>query len=61
MPEPTEEITANDFGQLRAWLAINKFKQAEIDAAIGATPNDRTRAEIVADLVAWLRTETGVT
>ena len=52
---PTDEITADDFGLLRAYLAKNKVSQADIDQAIGTAAAGRTRGEIAQALRIWLR------
>lgn len=51
---PTDVPKAAEFGLLRAYLAQNQMSQAQIKAAIGQRPNGRTRAEIAAELRAWL-------
>lgn len=48
-------MPADEFGQLRAQLTKLKVKQADINAAIGTGAQGRTRAEITAALIAWLR------
>lgn len=54
--KPSNDIpSAAEFGQLRAFLAKQKYKQAQITAAIGNGANGRTRAQITAELIAWLR------
>jgi hypothetical protein len=52
---PSDKITANDFGLLRAYLAKNKVSQAEINKAIGTAAAGRTRGEIAQALRIWLR------
>lgn len=49
-------MPANEFGQLRAYLAQNSVSQAEIDEAIGTAASGRTRSEVADDLTAWLKT-----
>lgn len=55
MKSPNEKPSASEFGQLRAYLAKRGFKQAQISAAIDTTVRNRTRAQITAALIAWLR------
>ncbi len=47
---------ANEFGQLRAYLAQNGMSQAQINRAVGTAPAGRTRLEITNELRGWLRT-----
>lgn len=51
-----DQMPANEFGQLRAYLAQNSVSQAEIDEAIGTAASGRTRSEVADDLTAWLKT-----
>lgn len=51
---PSASPSAAEFGQLRAFLAMNGVSQAEIDAAIGKTISKRTRAFIAEQLRDWL-------
>ena len=48
--------TASEFGQLRAWLARQGVKQADIAAAIGNNVKGRSHRQIAAELCAWCRT-----
>ena len=50
-----ETPSAAEFGQLRAYLAQNKVKQATITEVIGTGANGRTRAQIADTLRAWLK------
>lgn len=53
--EPRDEMpSAAEFGLIRAYLARAGVSQAEISAIIGTNVSGRTRAEIAADLVAWI-------
>lgn len=62
MPEPKNEPrgakderpSANEWGQLRAFLARNGLSQAQIGAAVGDNINGRSRGDIAAALNAWL-------
>jgi len=57
MAKPKDEAMGGpEFGQLRAYLAVQGISQAMIDEAVGTAPNGRTRNEVAADLRAWLRT-----
>lgn len=51
-----ESPDASEFGKIRAYLAQNKVKQADITAVIGNGANGRTRAQIADTLREWLRT-----
>lgn len=54
--KPSNEMpSAAEFGLLRAHLAIAGFSQAQITEAIGDKVNDRTRAEIAAQLKEYLK------
>lgn len=55
---PTDTMPANQFGQLRAYLAQppNSVSQAEINEAVGTAAGGRTRLEVAGELVAWLKT-----
>ena len=53
---PKDNMPANEFGQLRAYLAQQGVSQAEIDEAIGTAPAGRTRAGVADDMGAWLKT-----
>ena len=59
MKKPNDVPAANEFGQLRAYLARNGFKQADINAAIGQTPNGRSRAIIANSLKQWIKNKNG--
>ena len=47
---------ANEWGQLRAYLARNKVSQAQITAVIGTGAQGRSRGEIAEQLRAWMKT-----
>ena len=51
---PNDPMPANQFGQLRAYLAQNGVSQAEIDEAVGTSASGRTRSEVTGDLRVWL-------
>ena len=54
--KPSDETPpANEFGQMRAYLAQQGFTQAWIDSTVGATPDGRTRSEIATELRAGLK------
>ena len=58
MPTPkprTETPSAAEFGLLRAFLAQNRVRQAEIKGVIGGNVDGRDRAAIVAQLREWLK------
>lgn len=52
---PNDKMTASEFGKLRACLAKLHVSQAQITQAIGGNVGGRTRAEIAAELRAWLQ------
>jgi len=55
MPRPKDEqMPANEFGQLRAFLAKKGVKQVQIKEVIGDITGPR--AEVVDKLRAWLKT-----
>lgn len=57
MPKPPNDtMPANQFGQLRAYLAQNRVSQIEIDEAIGTSAAGRSRSQIANELTAWLKT-----
>lgn len=47
-------MPANQFGQLRAWMARNGFSQRQINDAIGVGAQGRTRAQITDQLRGYL-------
>ena len=47
---------ANEFGQIRSYLARNGVSQAQIKAVIGTGANGRTRGEISGLLREWMKT-----
>lgn len=47
---------ANEFGQLRSYLAQNGVSQAQITAVIGTGAQGRSRAEITQLLREWMKT-----
>ena len=49
------EPPANEWGQLRSYLAQQGVKQADITAAVGGSAAGRKRGEICDQLRAWLR------
>ena len=51
-----ETPDAAEFGRLRAFLAQQGVKQAEIRDAVGTGANGRTRAQISQEIQAWLYT-----
>ncbi|MDX1664835.1 MAG: hypothetical protein R3272_13670 [Candidatus Promineifilaceae bacterium] len=55
MIPPDGTITASHFGRLRQRLVQLDVKPTEIDAALGAAANGRTRREIALALRQWLR------
>jgi hypothetical protein len=54
MRNPNGVPGAAEFGLLRAYLAQRGMSQVQINAAIGNTPQGRTRAEIADALRQWL-------
>ena len=55
LPKPKDQqMLANEFGQLRTYLAKKGVKQAQIKEAIGDITGPR--AEVVDKLRAWLKT-----
>ncbi|KKL83461.1 hypothetical protein LCGC14_1974490 [marine sediment metagenome] len=48
--------SAAEFGQIRQYLARNGVSQAGITEVIGIGAQRRSRAEIVEELRAWLKT-----
>ena len=52
---PNEKPPQAEFGQLVSYLASNGFPIPEITGIIGSKPNGRTRAQIAAELRAWLK------
>ena len=55
MKSPNEIPAAAEFGQLRAFLARLGVKQANINAALGATVRGRTRKQITDDLIGFAK------
>lgn len=56
MKSPKDKPTAAEFGQMTAYLAKRKVKLADVKKKIGSTVNNRSRADIVQNLNAWLKT-----
>ena len=52
---PHTKMPADEFGQLRAFLALQGVSQADIKAAIGTITAGRSRAEIAQALRIWLK------
>lgn len=55
MKERNENMEAQEFGKLRAFLVSKGVSQSEIDTAVGRFPGE-SRAEIVRKLRKWLKT-----
>jgi len=53
---PNSKMAAADYGLLVAFLARGRTTQGAVKSAIGTAANGRTRAEVAAAIVAWLRT-----
>jgi hypothetical protein len=56
MKRRSDAPPANEFGELRAYLARQGVSQAQIDAAVGTAADGRSRQEVADALRAWLRT-----
>jgi hypothetical protein len=54
LPQGDDPINAQDWGQLRAYLS-DSMDNSQINEAIGNNRGGRSKAEIVAELVAWLK------
>jgi hypothetical protein len=52
---PNSKMAAADYGLLVAFLARGRTTLAQVRTAIGATVSGRTRAEVAAAIVAWLK------
>lgn len=53
--DKNEPPAANEWGQLRAYLARNGVGQAQIKQILGDTIGGRTREQMADELRAWLR------
>lgn len=52
----TETPDATEFAQLRAHITDRLgFHPSEVSGAVGSQPHGRSRAQVAADVAAWLR------
>ena len=47
--------TSSEFNALKDWLITQGFQQAELDAALGSSVANRSRAQIAAQLTTHLK------
>ncbi|RKX66642.1 MAG: hypothetical protein DRP42_02675 [Tenericutes bacterium] len=57
--DKNDDVSANEWGKLRSWLAKNKFSQAQINEAIGDSRTGKKNGEVAQDLREWIKANAG--